>query len=251
MYHFSQHQIPPALTHREWLIHTGLECTPEESIRSIRSLAASHMESTKSPDYAALVKLLPTLKHPVDAVGEVILTPGETEKIQRFGFTAHPGRWPVPPIPPELVAGNGLLEHLASRWDPFWALRRSDEEPVEATHAVLSPDAAVPAAVSWALPAPPTNAGVAVGVGQPDLHDQHARLRTDLRDANARSTAKIQILRLLERHGGQMRRRLLQQKCWRRTAEEFNEALGDLIERQVVVEEGPIIRVARAVKQAS
>lgn len=202
------------------------------------------MESTKSPDYAALVKLLPTLKHLVDALGDVILMPGEAEKIQTYGFAAHPGRWPVPPVPPELVAGNGLLEHLASRWDPFWALRRSVEEPVEDTHAALSPDAAVPAAVSAA---PPTNTGVAIRVSQHDLQSKLASPRTDRREPN---TVQIQILRLLERHGGQMRRRLLQQKCWRRTREEFNDALADLVERQVVIEEGPIVRVTRAVTRA-
>jgi len=208
------------------------------------------MGSTKSPDYAALVKLLPTLKHPVDAVGDVILMPGEAEKIQTFGFAAHPGRWPVPPVPPELVAGNGLLEHLASRWDPFWVLRRSDEQRVEATHAVFSTDAAVPAAVSAAPPSPPTNRGVAVGVGQQDLYNKPARPRTDRREPNARSTAQVQILGLLELHGREMPRRLLQQKCWRRTAEEFNQALAELIERQAVIEEGPSIRVTRAVTQA-
>ncbi len=192
------------------------------------------MESTKSPDYAALVKLLPTLKHPVDALGDVILMPGEAEKIQTYGFAARPGRWPVPPIPPELVAGNGLLEHLASRWDPFWALRRSVEEPVEATHAVLSPDAAVPGGVLATQPAPPTTMGVPVGVDQPDLDNKPAGPRTDRREPNARSTGQVQILRLLERHGGHMQRRLLQQKCWRRTREEFNQAVAALIEQQVV-----------------
>src|SRR5712691_6292293 len=68
----------------------------------------SELSWTRVRDYTGLVRLLPMLSRLVDACGEVILTPGEAEKIQTLGFPAHAGRWPVPPIPLELVAGNDL-----------------------------------------------------------------------------------------------------------------------------------------------
>lgn len=207
------------------------------------------MQSTKSPDYAALVRLLPTLKHAVDALGGVILTPGEVEKIQPLGFAAHPGRWEVPPIPPDLVAGNGFLEHLASRWDPFWALRRDDRDAMHATHPVHQPGIVRDAAIS---PTPPTETAAEIDTCHQKVdrcYTEPASAATERPEPIARSKVKLQILHLLERHGGQMRRRLLQQKCWRRTAEEFNQALAALIAQQVVTEVGSIIRVTRAVTQ--
>jgi hypothetical protein len=207
------------------------------------------MESTKSPDYAALVRLLLTLKHAVNALGEVILTPGEAEKIQPLGFTAHPGRWEVPPIPPELVAGNGLLEHLASRWDPFWALRHDDRYAMRATDPAHQAGIVADAAIS---PTPPTETAAEINAGHQLVdrcYTEPASTATDRPEPIARSKVELQILDLLERHGGRMRRRLLQQKCWRRTREEFNQALAALIARHVVAEEGPVIRVTQAVTQ--
>jgi hypothetical protein len=204
---------------------------------------------TKSPDYAALVKLLPTLKHAVDALAEVILTPSEAEKIQPLGFTAHPGRWRVPPIPPELVAGNGFLEHLASRWDPFWALRHDGQDAMHATDPAHQPGIVVDTATS---PTPPTETAAEIDGFHPEpdrCYTEPASAATDRPEPIAPSKVELQILHLLERHGGQMPRRLLQQKCWRRTAEEFNQALAALIAQQVVDEEGPVIRVTRAVTQ--
>jgi hypothetical protein len=70
-----------------------------------------------TPDYAALVKLLPSFRSLVDGCGEVTLTSEEAAKIRSLGFAAEPGRWKVPPLPPELVRDNPLLEHLSNGWD--------------------------------------------------------------------------------------------------------------------------------------
>ena len=69
------------------------------------------------PDYASLVSLLPRLKRLPDALGETTLTPEEAVKIQALGFVANEGRWQIPPVPPELVRDNPLLEHFSFRWD--------------------------------------------------------------------------------------------------------------------------------------
>jgi hypothetical protein len=71
-----------------------------------------------TPNYVALVKLLPTLRNLVDACGEVTLTADEAApQIRMFGFQGEEGRWRVPPVPPELVRDNPLLENLAIGWD--------------------------------------------------------------------------------------------------------------------------------------
>jgi hypothetical protein len=72
---------------------------------------------SSSADYASLVKLLPILGRLVDACGEVTLTAGEAAQIRFLGFRAEEGRWKVPPVPPELVRDNPLLENLAIGWD--------------------------------------------------------------------------------------------------------------------------------------
>src|SRR5262249_2164617 len=74
-------------------------------------------EMNAPPDYAALVKLLPALRTLVDACGEVTLTAYEAERIGSLGFDANAGRWHVPPVPPELVRDNPLLEHLSVGWE--------------------------------------------------------------------------------------------------------------------------------------
>ena len=68
------------------------------------------------PDYAALVKLLPILRNLVDGCGEVTLTAEEAAQIRLLGFAAEAGRWKVPPVPPELIQDNPLLEHLSIGW---------------------------------------------------------------------------------------------------------------------------------------
>ena len=70
-----------------------------------------------TPNYSALLKLLPLLKNLVDACGEVRLDDDEAAQIRLLGFAAESGRWKVPPIPPELVRDNPLLEHLSTGCD--------------------------------------------------------------------------------------------------------------------------------------
>jgi hypothetical protein len=70
-----------------------------------------------TPDYAALVKLLPTLRCLVDGCGEVTLIADEAALIRSLGFDAHAGRWRVPPVTPELVRDNPLLENLSIGWE--------------------------------------------------------------------------------------------------------------------------------------
>jgi hypothetical protein len=76
---------------------------------------AIHMNS--GPEYAALVKLLPTLRVLPDALGWTILTDEEGGKIRSLGFPAKAGRWKTPPLPFELVRDNPLLENF---W--YWCL---------------------------------------------------------------------------------------------------------------------------------
>jgi hypothetical protein len=74
-----------------------------------------------TPDYTTLVKLFPILRNCVDGCGEVTLTVEEAERIQSLGFTVRAGPWKVPPLPPELVRDNPLLEHLSIGWNPAQA----------------------------------------------------------------------------------------------------------------------------------
>lgn len=67
-------------------------------------------------NYATLIKLLPTFRNLVDRCGEVTLTSDEADKIRTLGLPAEEGRWRVPPVPPELVRDNPLLEHLSIGW---------------------------------------------------------------------------------------------------------------------------------------
>lgn len=70
------------------------------------------------PNYERLVKLFPILHNLVDGCGEVILSEEEATRIQELGFPGvAAGRWKVPPVPPDLVRDNQLLEHLSIGWD--------------------------------------------------------------------------------------------------------------------------------------
>lgn len=74
------------------------------------------IEMSTTPNYAALVKLLPTLRSLVDGCGEVTLIADEAAKIRSLGFQAEEGRWKAPPVPPELVRDNPLIENLSIGW---------------------------------------------------------------------------------------------------------------------------------------
>lgn len=87
----------------------------------------SRREMSTTPDYVNLVKLFPVLRNLVDGCGEVILTVEGAARIRLLGFRAEEGRWKVPPVPPELVRDNNLLEHLSIGWNP----RRVEATPNE------------------------------------------------------------------------------------------------------------------------
>jgi hypothetical protein len=74
------------------------------------------LRMSDAPDYAALVRLFPVLRNCVDGCGEVTLTVEEAAQIRLLGFPAEEGRWKVPPVPPESVRDNPLLEHLSIGW---------------------------------------------------------------------------------------------------------------------------------------
>ncbi len=69
-----------------------------------------------APDYAVLLKLLPSLRVFPDALGWTTLTAEEAAKVQSLGFEAQAGRYKLPPFPYELVADT-MFEHLSIGWD--------------------------------------------------------------------------------------------------------------------------------------
>jgi hypothetical protein len=83
--------------------------------------SANILKMSDTPDYAALVRLFHILRTLVDACGDLTLTADEAAQIRLLGFRAEEGRWRVPPVPFELVAGNPLLEHLSLGWNPAQA----------------------------------------------------------------------------------------------------------------------------------
>ena len=166
-----------------------------------------------APDYAGLVKLLPVLRNLVDACGEVTLTPQEAELIRSLGFAVKAGRWRVPPVPPELVADNPLLEHLSLGWVPpgatFRDLTNHREEALNSPHFSRVPG----------------------------VQDEQFPL-TKLQE---------RIVAKLNRHGGCPKRRTIQQRCWRTPATAFNHALQALLDSKVVKQEGSFLCVAQDV----
>jgi len=87
-----------------------------------------------TPNYSALVKLLPLLKNLVDGCGEVRLDDDEAAQIKLLGFAPDSRRWQVPPVPPELVRNNPLFEHLSIGWEATeahnYALAQAEKEAV-------------------------------------------------------------------------------------------------------------------------
>src|SRR5258705_12861566 len=94
--------------------------------------------ATTASDYPGLVKLLPLLRILPDALGETMLTTEEAARIRSLGFAAETGRWKVPPLPPELVRGNQLLENFSDGWN------RLQDDPRRASHAQQSASQPIP-----------------------------------------------------------------------------------------------------------
>ena len=86
-----------------------------------------------SPNYSALVQLLPTLHTLVDACGYATLTVEDACKIRSHGFPAEAGRWKCPSLPPHLTCDNPLLEPLSVGWDERAALQKEGGQLREVT----------------------------------------------------------------------------------------------------------------------
>jgi|SRR5437588_8465459 len=123
-------------------------------------------EATTASDYPGLVKLLPLLRTFPDALGETTLTTEEAAHIRSLGFAAEAGRWKVPPLPPELVSGNQLLENFSTGWN------RLQDDLRRASHAQKS--------ASLPIPKNPTAASEQPGrVSVSFLHNQVVSVRAN------------------------------------------------------------------------
>jgi len=171
---------------------------------------------TNTPNYAALVKLLPRLRNLVDACGEVRLTPEEAAKIQTFGFAAEAGRWKVSPLPPELVRDNPLLETLSTGW----GLR----QPSQITP---SNQGSEQISTRVALTKSATPQTVVRPCSCRKQEPTTARFCQESRRADPRLVALVasKIKSALQRCEGQISKRRLQQRFWRYGAAVFNDAL--------------------------
>ena len=149
-----------------------------------------------------MVKLLPVLKHFVDGCGEVTLSEQEAERIRPLGFrNVAAGRWKVPPVPPELVRDNPLLEHLSIGWDS----RHTEAQPI-------------PTKEDGQQPKTPTS----------KYSSEAARRQSRAHEL------PIKILRAVETVKGKIQKRRLQQRFWRYPVQSFNNALRELLADQIV-----------------
>jgi hypothetical protein len=202
--------------------------------------AMSHDQQPQNEGYAALLELLPTLHHLVDACGEVWLTGEEAARIEKLGFPAQAGRWHVPPVPPELVAGNPLLEHLSIGWrPPQTAAQPPSDNP---SSEVLGREEPV---------APQVQLESEASAGQ---QSQTLPMRSSSTSAVGDSVIEqleTKILAVIERHGGQVHKRRLQQTLWRFPAAAFNQAIESLVHREAVNIEGPWVLLHKPTPQAT
>jgi hypothetical protein len=170
-------------------------------------------------DYAALVKQLPTLRNLVDACGEVTLTAEEAAKLRSLGFRAEEGRWKVPPVPPDLVRDNPLLEHLSIGWDS--GRNEAASIPIQIT----APQVKDAGATVQHQPAREAEiCGRYEMSHRPTATSTQAPAGAHLEACELAS----KILTAVERNRGEITRRTLQQKFWRYKATIFNQALRQL-----------------------
>lgn len=184
-----------------------------------------------TPDYAALVKLLPTLRNLVDGCGDVSLTDEEAELIRSLGFAAQSGRWRVPPVPPELVRDNPLLENRSIGWSS-----RQNDPPASS---VRIPEARVEGS-RVAVQDVPATEGARPGEFR-RTKEPSARLRQARGgDDSEVSALAAKILVSVKRNGGEITKRRLQQNLWRYQATTFNKALKRLAKRgQIILDRKP------------
>ncbi len=162
-------------------------------------------------DFAGLVEVLRNLQQVPDATAQTVLTVEEAAKIRALGFAAKAGPWRVPPLPDELVVGDGLLECLGETW------RASNEDIPLPELRAQEPEAAVEAQVEKP-PAPKV----------PPFSDDEKR-----------------VLRAVHRLGV-CTVRTVQQALWRMGAERFHRALDRLVARGTLRTVGHMIVVARS-----
>lgn len=180
-----------------------------------------------TPDYAALVNLFPILRNCVDGCGEVTLTVEEAERIRSLGFVADAGRWKVPPLPFELVRDNPLLENLSIGWDTYHA-----ENPVTAANGTRK-DVEVRR----------NKIGSEYGFQAPVTPDRISAINNPIPTRTRVSqwndpqvlALSLKIQGAIQRHGGQIAKRRLQQRFWRYPARIFNQALERLVIRGQVI----------------
>jgi hypothetical protein len=165
-----------------------------------------------APDYAALVGLFPVLRNCVDGCGEVTLTADEAARIRLLGFPAEEGRWMVPPIPPELVRDNPLLENLSIGWNP----RKGPGQITVANESRQRSSSAVPHTPAW------------TSGDHPQVMDGGTTRQIPPQQELGELQSKV--LQAVGNAGGRILKRQLQKKFWRFRAEAFGTALGCLIQ---------------------
>lgn len=184
-----------------------------------------------TPDYAALVKLVPVLRRLPDATGETTLMPEEAARIRSFGFTAESGRWKCPPLPPQLTCDNPLLEALSAGWNdqsvlPAIPRIEGSRESEAARHQGGE------TRVTQQPPVKPMDVC-------PAQHKVERPVLPYREDPDAKLVEELlsKMRERAQRADRPMRRRRWQQLYWRYPAQIFNRAFGIMVrERRIFVE---------------
>ncbi len=199
---------------------------PAENLASGRLLSCGTVLGMKpTPDYATLVKLLLVLRRLPDATGETTLSPEEAAAIRSLGFTAESGRWKCPPLPPQLIRDNPLLEPLSAGWEERLVLQetpKSEPSREPGTVGILGDERRVTV----------QHAGVVTDVAI-ERNKVERRLSLSTEDLNLKRIEEVasKIEKTLKRAGKPVGKRRLQQLLWRYRARIFKAALR-LLERQ-------------------
>ena len=160
-----------------------------------------------SPErYAALVELLPQLSRAPDGLGETFLTEEEAEQIRALGFPATRGEWWVPVLPNFLVQGDGLLECLSDAWADPDPRRLLPEHPEKTLSEI----------------------------------DQEQSVEPDDRIS---SKDEVRVFGAVQRAGGWINKRKLQQRLWRMRAHRLKTALELLRKRDAVELHGATVHL--------
>lgn len=168
-----------------------------------------------SPDHADLVELLAKFGRVVDTCGYVTLTSEQARVLRSLGFpdAAGAGRWKVPtlPVTPEALPAirNPLQQSVAVERVPPRVARPRLEPEVRDHPRPETPPEKEPSSTEEAGEAEEARTAEVVRVGR-------------------------KILKAIEKAGGQIPRRLLQQKLHRFPAAIFHEALNELARRGLI-----------------